>query len=52
MAHGTGKNWYWNMFDLFLIGNAALEILIPAAGLQVTLATVSRYPDPSASGRQ
>ncbi|CAE7707322.1 scn4aa, partial [Symbiodinium pilosum] len=24
-----GKNWYWNMFDLFLIGNAAMEILIP-----------------------
>ncbi|CAE7806524.1 scn4aa [Symbiodinium sp. CCMP2592] len=29
MSFFIGKNWYWNMFDLFLIANAALELLIP-----------------------
>ncbi|CAE7445558.1 TCEA1 [Symbiodinium natans] len=24
-----GRNWHWNLFDLFLIANAALELLIP-----------------------
>lgn len=25
----VGKNWHWNMFDLFLVMNAAIEILLP-----------------------
>jgi len=34
MSPLAGKNWHWNLFDLFLVLNAAVEIMVPVSLVQ------------------
>jgi len=38
----VGKNWHWNLFDLFLVLNATVEILIPSLFANMSFLRICR----------
>ncbi|CAJ1416829.1 unnamed protein product [Effrenium voratum] len=37
-----GKNWHWNIFDLFLVGNAAVEVMVPSLFANMSFLRICR----------
>lgn len=38
----VGKNWHWNLFDLFLVLNAAVEIMVPSLFANMSFLRICR----------